>query len=168
MMSWRSIKSLRAAARASLILVSNSSPRNCWRSSFSLGADKSRTCEKVMTSVMSLLLTTAAMPLITSGSAAKAPRQSDDSDSNATVNNIIRRGRTIVSEFAKQPENFLQPLFDCRANKTREFARDKYKIPAPRRHQFVLPRFDPGDFLFGRGEFDLGGGDKVFHGLRGS
>ena len=28
------------------------------------------------------------------------------------MNEITRRGRTIFSEFAKQPENFLQPLFE--------------------------------------------------------
>src|SRR5207248_812211 len=67
-----------------------------------------------MTSVMSLLLTTAAMPLITSGSAANAPRQSDDSDSRAAVNNTTRRGRTMFLELAKQPENIRQPLFDFR------------------------------------------------------
>src|SRR6476620_9100977 len=105
-----------------------------------------------MTSVVSLLLTTAAMPLITSGSAANAPRQSDDNDSRTAVNRITRRGRTIFSEYAKQPENFLQPLFDFRGKYTREFAPDKYLIPAPPQHQFVLSVYAPVDFLYGGGE----------------
>src|SRR5438067_5734942 len=47
-----------------------------------------------------------------------------------------------------------------------EFARDKYKIPPPRQHQLVLASFDPGDFLFGGGEFDSGESNKIFHGVR--